>query len=72
MAPIYDTTTFMYNYVEENPDEYDDNKSEDIKPDSVSEMVFWYMVVFICMLLTWLLIYFCLRIMSLSKYYLLF
>lgn len=71
MAPKYDTTTFIYDYYEE--DSFEDNESEDIKaPESLTEMVFWYLMVLICMLLTWLLVYFCLKIMSLSKYFILF
>lgn len=68
MAPVYDTT-FVYEYFDE--DSTEDNEFEHVKdPENLTEMVFWYLAVLICMLLTWLLIYFCLKILALSKYYL--
>lgn len=70
MAPIDDSTT-IYDYLQR--DSYDGYEYEDGKsPSSLSEMAFWYLIVFVFLLLTWLFIFFCLRILSLGNYCLLF
>lgn len=71
MAPKYDSTTFVY-YLREDSIEYEDNESEDKAPDSAKEMMFWYLIVLVGMLISWLLVYFCLKMLSLSNYSILF
>ncbi|XP_013138459.1 PREDICTED: uncharacterized protein LOC106103283 isoform X1 [Papilio polytes] len=62
MAPPYGYPN--YDFVEQ--DSTDNDKSID---DNVgySEMVFWYTIVLVAMLLLWILIFFCLRMISLSQ-----
>lgn len=61
MAPMYGQPN--YEFSEENWDEHDDEE----KPQSLTEMAFWYMIILIVMLLLWLFMFFCLRIIALSK-----
>lgn len=69
MAPIYETD----DHLQGDSTSYEDYKFDEGKaPSTLTEMVFWYLMVFVVMLLTWLLIFFCLRILSLSNYHLLF
>lgn len=42
------------------------DQRDETDPASLTQAAFWYMIVLISMMLTWLLMYFCLRIFTLS------
>ncbi|XP_022837472.1 uncharacterized protein LOC111364709 isoform X2 [Spodoptera litura] len=60
MAPYYPNLD-MFDSAE------DESQKEANDPSSLSEMAFWYMIVLIGMLLIWIFMFFCLRIISLRQ-----
>lgn len=65
MAPMYGYPNYEFSDEEDwgERDDFEEN------PPKLTEMAFWYMIILIVMLLLWLFMFFCLRIIALSKYY---
>ncbi|XP_012552112.1 uncharacterized protein LOC101745983 isoform X2 [Bombyx mori] len=64
MSPIYGHPDYDFGPYE--PENEGDQKFEE-NPASLTSMAFWYMMVLIVMLLIWLFLFFCLRIISLRQ-----
>lgn len=70
MPPMYGEPNYDFPNVESDPttSKYED----DGKPTDLTYMAFWYMMVLIILLISWLLIFFCLRLIAIRNIFLLF
>lgn len=67
MAPYYPNVHFFETGESDQSEDYINDQKEANDPTSLSQMAFWYMIILIGMLLTWLFMFFCLRIITMRQ-----
>ncbi|XP_041971360.1 uncharacterized protein LOC121727547 isoform X2 [Aricia agestis] len=66
MAPMYGVPSYDFlDESSESSEEYDG--TEEVKDVGLTEVTFWYMIVLLTLLVTWFLVFFCLRMLTLRQ-----
>lgn len=69
IVPFYSPPSHEWPHFEDYPGEHTTKppKVEGNNPNDIGQMAFWYMMVLIILLLIWLIVFFCLRIIAYSN-----